>query len=246
MSPPKAKTGIILQARLDSSRLPGKSLLPLGGRPLILRVMEALKKVPAEVRVLACPEDSAATFEQLAGEAGFELFSGPKEDVLKRYCLAIRHFGIDRVIRATGDNPFVFADAAAAICSQALAVGADYAGYNGLPLGGGIEAISSEALLRAEKEAEAPWEREHVCPYLYSHPELFGLHRPMPPKRWQGKEIRLTVDTREDYERAAILYDALCKTEPEGWILDKGRYLGTAIIKRYMQLFHKAAEGSPA
>ena len=139
MSPPKAKTGIILQARLDSSRLPGKSLLPLGGRPLILRVMEALKKVPAEVRVLACPEDSAATFEQLAGEAGFELFSGPKEDVLKRYCLAIRHFGIDRVIRATGDNPFVFADAAAAICSQALAVGADYAGYNGLPLGGGLK-----------------------------------------------------------------------------------------------------------
>jgi len=130
-------TGIVLQARLDSSRLPEKSLLPLGGRPLILRVMEALNKVPAELRVLACPGDSVAAFGPLAAEAGFSLFGGPKDDVLKRYCLAIQKFGMDNVIRATGDNPFVFADAAAEIVAQAIALGADYAGYGGLPVGGG-------------------------------------------------------------------------------------------------------------
>ncbi|MDR2482685.1 MAG: spore coat protein, partial [Treponema sp.] len=77
-------TALILQARLDSSRLPGKALLPLGGRPLIFRVMEALKTLPVDRHVLACPEDCAAPFGPLAEEAGFELSPGPKEDVLRR------------------------------------------------------------------------------------------------------------------------------------------------------------------
>jgi len=236
----KAKTGIVLQARLDSSRLPGKSLLPLEGKPLIARVMEALGRVPAEVKVLACPEDSVAAFEPLAAEAGFALFAGPKDDVLKRYCLAIRHFGIDHVIRATGDNPFVFADAAVAISAQAIAIGADYAGYLGLPLGGGVEAISATALFRAEKEAENSHEREHVCPYLYGHPELFVLHRSLSPRRWQRADIRLTVDTQEDYRRAQLLYKALDKRENAEGPFDGERYNGEVIIDTYLRVFRQA------
>jgi len=235
----KTKTGIVLQARLDSSRLPGKSLLPLGGKPLILRVMEALGRVPAEVRVLACPEDSVAAFEPLAAEAGFALFAGPKDDVLKRYCLAIRYFGIDHVIRATGDNPFVFTDAAVAISTQAIAHDADYAGYLGLPLGGGVEAVSATALFRAEEKSENIHEREHVCPYLYGHPELFILHRVLSPRHWQGKDIRLTVDTQEDYRRAQLLYKALDERENAGGLFDGERYNGEVIIDTYLKLFRQ-------
>jgi len=218
---------VVLQARLDSSRLPGKSLMPLGGKPLIARVMEALNRIPAELRILACPEDAAAAFQPLAAEAGFELFTGPKEDVLGRYCLALRAFGVTQVIRATGDNPFVFADAAAAISAEALALGADYAGYSGLPLGAGVEAVSANALFRAESEALDPYEHEHVCPYLYKHPELFLLHRPLAPPRWQGPSMRLTVDTPEDYERAQLLFAALDGVGSEE------RYRGPAIMKAY-------------
>jgi len=234
-------TGILLQARLDSSRLPEKSLLPLGGKPLILRVMEALNEVPAKLRVLVCPEDSVTAFEPLTTEAGFSLFAGPKDDVLKRYCLAIQKFGIEHVIRATGDNPFVFADAAADISAQAIALGADYSGYSGLPVGGGVEAVSSEALLRAERDSHALTEREHVCPYLYGHPELFLLHRPLAPRNWQGADIKITVDTREDYNRAQLLYDALES-------LGGDRYKGSVIIDTYLKVFQHAGgqKGDPA
>jgi len=202
-------TAVVLQARLDSSRLSGKALLPLGDRPIVFRVMEALAFLPSEKKILACPEDSVSAFAPLADEAGFILVPGPKEDVLARYCLAIRKSGADRVIRATADNPFVFIDAAGAIESEGAALGADYAGYSGLPVGAGVESVASDALLRAEREAKDPYEREHVCPYLYRHPELFRLHRPLAPKLWQGPDCRITVDTKEDYDRARSLYESL-------------------------------------
>jgi spore coat polysaccharide biosynthesis protein SpsF len=225
------RTVLIIQARLDSSRLPEKSLLPLGGRPLIFRVMEALSSLLCETKVLACPEDCAAAFAPLAAEAGYELLRGPKEDVLARYALGIRRFGADRVIRATGDNPFVFADAAAALEEEAASLDADYAGYASLPYGAGTESLSAASLLRAEKEAASLPEREHVSPYLYGHPELFRLHRPLAPRSWQGADMRLTVDTREDYEKAQILYRALLDLPPEE------RNRGAAIIAVYKKIF---------
>ena len=227
---------VILQARIDSDRLKAKSLLPLGGKPLVFRAMEALNRVPAGLRILACPEDSVSSFAPLAKEAGFELLAGPKEDVLGRYCLAIRSFGVTRLIRATGDNPFVFADAAVKINTEATALSADYSGYSGLPYGAGVESVLAQALLSAQGAGPSAFEREHVCPYLYSHPELFCLHRPVAPMPWrdseeEGKSIRLTVDTQEDYERAQILYDKLEKTE--------NRYCGEVIIRRYREIFQK-------
>jgi spore coat polysaccharide biosynthesis protein SpsF len=157
------------------------------------------------------------------------------------------------VIRATGDNPFVFADAAAAINAESLALSADYAGYSGLPLGAGVESVSAAALLRAGTEATAPFEREHVCPYLYGHPENFLLHRPLAPLRWRGignrdrgsgigggSAIRLTVDTQEDYERAQTLYAALDRSVNAGTLSSEERYRGAAIINAYKAVFPEA------
>lgn len=203
MSAPAA--ALILQARLDSSRLPGKALLPLGGEPMIFRVMETLAAIPCERRVLACPDDARADFAPLARRAGFTIVTGSKDDVLGRYAAAIRFCGLGgdaRVIRATGDNPFVNTSAAARINEEGAALTADYAAYAGLPYGAGVESVCAAAILRAADEAAAPFEREHVCPYLYAHPEFFLLHRPLAPLRWQNPALRLTVDTREDYEAA--------------------------------------------
>lgn len=220
---------VVLQARLDSSRLPGKALLLLEGKPLLFRVMQALNEIPSDLKVLACPDDSVSAFTPLAEECGFEIFAGPKEDVLERYCRVIRHFGITHLIRATGDNPFVFTDTACAINAEALALKADYSSYSGLPVGAGVESVPAAALLRAGKEAGSPYDREHVCPYLYTHGELFKLHRPLAPLRWQFPGIRLTVDTREDFDRAIELYASL-QDEPL-------RYHGPTIINIYKKLF---------
>ena len=225
-------TAVVLQARLDSTRLPGKTLLPLGCRPLIFRVMEALIHVPADLHILACPEDSADAFAPLAEAAGFKLLTGPKDDVLERYCMAVRKYKIDQLIRATGDNPFVFVDAAGAVNAAGLALSADYAGYAGLPPGAGVEAVKASALLQAGDKAASPYEREHVCPYLYGHADEFLLHRPLAPLRWQSPRIRLTVDTEEDYNRAQTLYEAL-----EKYGDSTERFRGTVILDTYRKIF---------
>jgi spore coat polysaccharide biosynthesis protein SpsF len=186
--------------------------------------MEALARVPCDTRILACPEDCVPDFAPLAEEAGFVISTGPRDDVLRRYCIAIKKHGADRVIRATGDNPFVFTDAAAAINREASDLGADYAGYSGLPYGAGVESVAAEALHRADSEAVEAAEREHVCPYLYNHPELFRLHRPLAPSQWQAPELRITVDTQADYDRAAALYGALAALPAES------RGLGASVI----------------
>jgi spore coat polysaccharide biosynthesis protein SpsF len=224
-------TALILQGRLDSSRLPNKALLPLGEKPMILRVMEALKSAPVDIHILACPEDSFTAFEPLAKAGGFELISGPKSDVLRRYCIAIRHYAVDWVIRATGDNPFVFVDAVLALERETRALGADYGGYSALPYGAGVEIVRARSLLQAEEEADTETEREHVCPFLYNHPERFLLHRPLAPPPWQGREIRLTVDTPEDYEQSKQLYCALLSIPPEK------RSKGETIISVFRKTF---------
>jgi spore coat polysaccharide biosynthesis protein SpsF len=237
-------TAVVLQARLDSARLPGKALLPLGGKPLLFRVMEALKRVKADIRILASPEDCTASLGSLAAEAGFEFLAGPKDDVLGRYCLAVRRFGIGRVIRATGDNPFVFADAADAINAEASSLDADYAAYAGLPCGAGVESVAAAALLRAGEEASAPFDREHVCPYLYNHPETFLLHRPLAPLRWRGPSIRVTVDTGEDYRRSRALYGALDR-EASGSSGPESRYRGETVIAAALLSLHQAVPELP-
>jgi spore coat polysaccharide biosynthesis protein SpsF len=203
--------------------------------------MEALTRLKADLRVLACPGDCAAVFGPLAEEAGFELVPGPKEDVLARYCAVIRKFGTDRVIRATGDNPFVFIDAAEAVNREACGLGADYACYAGIPHGSGVESVRGEALLRAEREAESPSDREHVCPYIYAHPELFLLHRPLAPPCWQDLAMRLTVDTPEDFIRAETLYQALAGLRDE----KEERFLGETIIRECRKFMRKTAGPLP-
>jgi len=235
-------TGIVLQARIDSSRLPGKALLPLDGKPLVFRVMESLNQITKDspalqskdfLKILACPDDSLSAFKPLADEAGFAIFCGSKEDVLERYCAVIRHFSLKRVIRATGDNPFVFTDAALALFFEAENLNADYAVYSGIPCGSGVEIVSADALLLASSKntphGEAtPYEREHVCPYLYNRPDIFRLHRPIAPFNWQGENLRLTVDTQEDYQRAVKLYSSLNN--------NTSRYFGETIIRQCTQL----------
>jgi spore coat polysaccharide biosynthesis protein SpsF len=237
-------TAIILQARLDSSRLPRKALLPLGGAPLVLRVMEALARIPAALRILACPEDAVDPFKALAASAGFEIFGGSKDDVLGRFCAAIRHFSLEgeglwRIIRATGDNPFVFRDAAEAINREAASLGADYSGFAALPYGAGVESVAVQALLRAEREAETPYHKEHVCPYMYENGGVFTLHRPLAPAKWRYPAMRLSVDTAADYENAKLLYTELLRCA-----LPEERALGECIAGAYNRIFPPSGTAS--
>jgi spore coat polysaccharide biosynthesis protein SpsF len=206
---------IVLQARMGSTRLPGKSLLPLGGSTLVEQAMARLALVPAEARILATDHASALELAPAAERRGFELLVGSAEDVLRRYCDAIRRFGIDLVVRATGDNPLVSHELARLLLERRALSPSDYAGFAGMPIGMGVELVAAEALLRAEAEAAQPREREHVCPYLYGHPELFRVDRPEAPREYLlGSAASVTVDTAEDYEAMLRLYGVLYDGHP--------------------------------
>jgi spore coat polysaccharide biosynthesis protein SpsF len=207
-------TGVFLQVRLESSRLARKALLPLGDRSVIEHAMRALRGVPAEHYALLTDQESAAALEDPASAYGFALHIGDPSDVLSRYAGAARRFEVDTIVRATGDNPLV----SAALASETVALlrrnGADYATYTGVPVGTGVEVVRAESLLRADAEAAAPYEREHVTPYLYRHPERFRLaEEPAGPER-TAPEIRVTVDTAEDYARLGRVFSALYQGRP--------------------------------
>lgn len=211
---PAPRTGIVVQVRLGSTRLPGKALLPLGGASLTDQVLARLALVPGAAHILATDEASGAALAPIAARHGFDILVGPPEDVLARYCLAIRTFGLQRVLRATGDNPLVSHEAASLLIERGNRTPSDYATFTGLPIGMGVELVAAPALLRAEAEARLPAEREHVCPYLYGHPELFSLDRAPAPEAFILPEARVTVDTAADYEAVQGIYAALYSGQP--------------------------------
>ncbi len=203
-------TAVILQARLDSTRLPGKALLELEGKPVIVWAMESLRAVPADRWVLACDEASFDRLEPFARGSGFECVKGPKEDVLARFCLAIEKTGAATVVRATGDNPFVFADATTESLRRFASLRdsetpCDYFTLTGLPHGAGVEVFDAGRLVEACRLTDSPYDHEHVGPALYAHRERFSCVFEAAPPQWRLERARVTIDTQEDFERACFI-----------------------------------------
>lgn len=192
-------TGIFLQARIDSSRLPAKALLSLGERTLIEHAMVRLRRVSADVYVLLTDEASLPFLAPYARARGFEVFAGPRDDVLMRYVMAARAYGVRTVVRATGDNPLVSAVAASAALALHGREGSDYTGFRDIPLGTGVEVVKASALFRAAEETADPYDREHVTPYVRRGEGGLVVHLVDPPLSWRAPELRVTVDTLEDF-----------------------------------------------
>ena len=207
-------TAVFLQARIDSTRLPGKALLPLAGRTVIDHVMEALREIRADIHVLLTDGDSLESLAPHAASCGFEIFEGPKDDVLSRYAGAVSRYGARYVIRATGDNPLVSPSLATAILAEHIGGGFDYSGYAGAPLGTGVEVVTASVLLEAAAEAAEPYEREHVTPYIYRRPEAFAVHRPAAPKQFYLPDARVTLDTEKDYTFIREIFSDLYTDRP--------------------------------
>jgi spore coat polysaccharide biosynthesis protein SpsF len=221
-------TGIFVQVRLGSTRLPSKALLPLPGGCLIQHVMRSLAAVPAAVRALLTDGRSLAGLRPLALAEGFEICAGPDEDVLARYCTASRSFGTERVIRATGDNPLTSARLARDIIAEHEKAGADLSHYLGVPWGSGIEVVTAEALFEAERDSTRQDEREHITTFVYRHPERFRiLEAPAPPYAAYA-EGRVTVDTPADMDVVTRLFKDLYRGAPieieevVAWLRDHG------------------------
>ncbi len=207
-------TGVLLQARLGSTRLPRKALLDICGSTAIEHAMRSLHRIPCSHHVVVTDAESAATLEPLAQRSGFDLFVGSPENVLERYVLAARSYGLTEIIRATGDNPLVSWELARMAVAEFRRHRCDYFGYDGPPLGTGVEVLAAEALNRALRESTDAYDLEHVSPYLYRNPRLFTCARIDAPPAYRVREARVTLDTHEDYEALSTIFSDLYEGAP--------------------------------
>lgn len=200
---------IVLQARMGSTRLPGKSLASIGGRSLVARAVERLRAcsgLPVVIATTTLPADDLLCDE--ARQLGVEVLRGPADDVLARYAIAVSALGLTAVVRATADNPAVDLDAPRRTLDMLRRSGADYVVDRGLPLGATVEAVSAVALVRAAGLATAAYDREHVTPYIRRDGRARGLDL-LAPLTLRRPELRLTVDTADDLTAMRRLYAEL-------------------------------------
>ena len=208
----------ILQARLSSSRLPGKVLLPLAGAPMILRQVERVRRAARIDRLVVATSDQPSDdrLAETLAEAGVETYRGPLDDVLARFIGALDAWPADHVVRLTGDCPLVDPGLIDATIGLHLQTGADYAQNRlvdkGFPKGQDVEVITAAALRQAAARASTPEEHEHVTWGVWNHPETYKVVRLEPPVD-QG-QVRWTVDRPDDYEFVRAVYDALYPADP--------------------------------
>lgn len=207
-------TGLFLQVRLDSTRLPGKALLPLEDFTVIEQAMRSLQSVNADHFALLTDSSSAFQLVPLAEKCGYEVFIGNKENVLQRFADAIEHFSVSTVIRATGDNPLVSGKLANQILDYHRIKNADYSGFTGIPLGTGVEILKSESILKASRLTQSSYEKEHVSPFLYNRYKEFVINRVPSPGEYYYPDGRVTLDTEADYYEIKQIYRHLYNGEP--------------------------------
>lgn len=210
------KAAAVIQARLNSTRLPSKVLLPLCGFPMIAHVIERAKAIEGVSDVvLATGEGVENTpLADIAAQCGVRLFRGSESDVLERYYMAASETDCGYIIRITGDNPLTDHESAALALNHAFKTGADHCTTSGIPLGTGVEIIKKSALEKAYNEGREPHHREHVTPYIKEHPELFRIEKYISQLRNPFNDLRLTVDTTEDFELMNRIYSKLYNGTP--------------------------------
>jgi spore coat polysaccharide biosynthesis protein SpsF len=200
---------IVLQARMGSRRLPGKSLAPIGGRSLIARAVERLRArsgLPVVLATTTLPADDLICDE--ARELNVAVLRGPADDVLARYAVAASALGLRAIVRATADNPAVDLDAPRRTLDMLVRSAADYVVDRGLPVGTTVEAISVAALVRAAGMATAAYDREHVTPFIRRDPRARALDL-LAPLSLRRADLRFTVDTADDLTAMRQLYAEL-------------------------------------
>lgn len=208
----------LLQARMSSSRLPGKVLKPVCGAPMILRQIERVRRARAIDRLVVATSDQASD-DPLAGvlaEAGVDVWRGPLDDVLARFLGALAAFPADHLVRLTADCPLADPQLIDATIARHLESGADYTANRvasaGYPKGQDVEVVTAQALRRAGAAAASPEEHEHVTWGIWNHPERYRVERIAPPV--DEGEVRWTVDRPDDLEFVRAVYDALYPAAP--------------------------------
>ena len=193
---------------MGSSRLPGKILKTIHDRTLLEHVLFRLSHLQHDVCVVIATTDSAkddvvATF---CADRKVNCFRGSERNVLERYYLCARQYSFTDIVRLTADNPFTDIEALDQLIDLHLTSGADFShSFRTLPIGVGAEIFTFDALEASYREGKEPHHIEHVDEYMLENPERFKTVELQLNGPKNQPDIRLTVDTPDDYEKACYI-----------------------------------------
>lgn len=211
------KIGAIIQARTSSTRLPGKILkeLPYNSGIICLeQVIRRLKKSKRlnEIIIATTEESEDNPIVNIAKKEEIKYFRGSKENVLSRYYLTAKENNLDIIVRVTSDCPCIDADITDLTIDDHINKMADYT-TNSLirtyPHGLDVEVFNFYALEKAYKNATKDYEKEHVTPYINRNPQIFKINEIKAPQELYAPDIRITLDTEEDYALLCAVFDYL-------------------------------------
>lgn len=214
---PKKNVAIIVQARMGASRLPSKPLLKVLNKPLLKYLIDRIKASKlADTLVIATtnkPQDDPIA--NLAKSENVLVVRGDEEDVLSRFVLACQTVNADIIVRITADCPLMDPKLIDIAIAEFLKNDVDYLSNTlkrTFPRGFDIEIFTKEALFKTSKLALKAQEKEHVTLFIYQHRELFKLINLK--KEGEREDLRLTVDTKEDFELIAKVLEELFPKNP--------------------------------
>lgn len=211
-------TGVIIQARTGSTRLPNKILLDFAnGKRIIDILLQNLKKALPDVPVIVATttNERDEIFAEIAKQNDVFCFRGDEQNVLDRFIQAAEQYKLDVVIRVCSDNPLLDAESIGNLIDAYKKQPADYVSFafpDQLPvikshLGLFPELTTLEALKRVNSLTDEKLYHEHVTNYMYAHPEHFGISLlNLPLFLQKRKDIRFTVDTQQDFETMQQLF----------------------------------------
>jgi len=208
------KKGIIIQARIDSTRLRGKVLLrlPFGSNTSVIEtIIRRCKKTTIidSIILATTRETNDDILEKIAISENIKIFRGSENNVLERFYCAAKKENLDTIIRITADNPCIDPILVDNILRAHIEGNWDYTTTEGYPVGLGIEVFNFDALEEAYKNATKYYEKEHVTPYIYKNPQKFKINIVKAPKDLYAPDIRITLDTEEDYALLCAVFDYL-------------------------------------
>ena len=208
----------ILQARVSSSRLPGKVLKPILDVPMLLRQLERLGRARKIDRLLVATsvEPSDDAIEELCRQHNIACFRGSLNDVLDRFYQAASPIKAEHVVRLTADCPLADPELIDQVINFYLDGGYDYASNSvesSFPDGLDVEVFKFSCLEQAWHEARLPSQREHVTPFIHQQPQRFRIGHFRSPV--DLSHLRWTVDMPKDFELVTMIYEALYPRKPE-------------------------------
>ncbi|MCK5174159.1 MAG: hypothetical protein KAR47_12265 [Planctomycetes bacterium] len=209
---------IVVQCRYNSSRLRGKALYAIAGIPMLVFLLRRLQgSLPPEryqVVLATTNGQDDDVIAEVGAEEGVPVVRGDEENVLGRYIKCLDSHPSGTIVRVTADNPLTCPEMLEWIVGWKEKSGADYVLCENLPCGAGTDAFSADLLRLLDKKVTDPGEREHVNLHILRNPKRFRAIFPRVEGDLARPDIRMTVDTKEDWQRVESLFST---TEIEPW-----------------------------